>query len=866
MTLEQIQKVLGPRYRLTREVGGGGMATVYLAEEQRHGRQVAIKVLSPDHSATFAAARFLREIEIVARLQHPHIVPLLDSGEAEGVLYLIMPFVEGESLRTRLGRDGRLALADVVRILADVTDALAYAHRKGIVHRDIKPDNILLAGRHALVTDFGVAKAVSDATVAPRQLTVGVALGTPTYMAPEQATADPAMDHRVDLYALGVVGYEMLAGRPPFDGPSPQAILTAHVLDDPAPVTEFRPETPPALAAIVARALAKRPEDRWPAADDLLRQLEPLATPSGGSTPPGVLPWRGPKPWRGWLLGVAAGIAGLVLLTRVALRPVGSPTFDGSLVQRQVTFSGMVGPAVISPDGQAVAYVDRIGERDRLQLQDLRGGAPLSLAERDHIITLAWSGDGGEIRFISGRTGSAQAEAVPRLGGPARSLGMSGVVALSPDGDRMARFPNGSPRLTLIDLHQGDSSTFMLPPFRWHTPAIWSLSGRRIAAAMATPEERRNGLVVLSLPGGQARIALRDSVWIGSPAWSGRDDVLYYLRTSGQLADLMVVSLDRDGVARGAPRVLVAGLSLPLDLFTPLTVSHDGRRFLYTKVDHWSNLALLTLDDWRRGRTPTPVTTGSALHIQARFSPDGKMIAFTRDEAEGTSLRTMPSAGGVAIEVARFDQGGAPDWSPDGSTIVIPAYGTDRRMWLRLLPVGGGPGRSLLAGGVGWDLGWTAGSLVAIQSAGNRSVLLIDPATGVGRGVPLPDTGGWSFRPRFTPDGRRLAYLWYRSPQMGVYTVQPGDTVAHLLHAGTWFPLRWSRDGQGLFLASDATLGDSVTVISVAADGSGSNTLAVLHPGQGVADISPDGRTLLLNLDQKRADAWLIERVDSLVH
>ena len=203
-------------------------------------------------------------------------MPLLDSGEAGGLFYLVMPLVEGESLRARLVREGPLPVRDVLRIIADVADALAYAHRKGIIHRDIKPDNILLAGRHALVADFGVAKAMSEALGTDRNLTGGVALGTPAYMAPEQATADPALDHRVDLYALGILAYELLTGRPPFDGDTPHEVLTAQVLDPPVPVSERRPDTPAALAALVMRALQKDPAARWATADELLPQLDEL--------------------------------------------------------------------------------------------------------------------------------------------------------------------------------------------------------------------------------------------------------------------------------------------------------------------------------------------------------------------------------------------------------------------------------------------------------------------------------------------------------------------------------------------------------------------------------------------------------------
>jgi len=237
------------------------MATVYLAEDIKHRRKVALKVLRPELAATLGPARFVREIEIAAQLQHPHILPLLDSGEAAGFLYYVMPYIDGESLRDRLSKKGELPLAEATRLLRDVADALSYAHGRGVVHRDIKPDNVMLSGRHALVMDFGVAKAVSEATGRNSLTSVGIALGTPTYMAPEQAAADPNVDHRADIYALGVMGYELLAGRPPFVGMTPQQVLAAHVTEAPKPVIELRPTCPPSLAETVMRCLAKRPTD-----------------------------------------------------------------------------------------------------------------------------------------------------------------------------------------------------------------------------------------------------------------------------------------------------------------------------------------------------------------------------------------------------------------------------------------------------------------------------------------------------------------------------------------------------------------------------------------------------------------------------
>jgi serine/threonine-protein kinase len=258
---------------------------VFVAEETALGRRVVVKVLPPDLAAGLNVGRFRREIQLAASLQHPHVVPLLAAGQAEGLLFFTMPLVEGESLRTKLAREGEQPIGESVRLLRDIVDALAYAHGHGVVHRDIKPDNILVSHHHALVTDFGVAKALSESTGGATLTSAGVALGTPAYMAPEQAAADPHTDHRADIYAVGALAYEMLSGRPPFTGPTAQSVLAAHVTKPPEPLEAARSSVPPGLAALVMRCLEKKPADRWQTAEELLGQLEAMATPSGGMQP-----------------------------------------------------------------------------------------------------------------------------------------------------------------------------------------------------------------------------------------------------------------------------------------------------------------------------------------------------------------------------------------------------------------------------------------------------------------------------------------------------------------------------------------------------------------------------------------------------
>ncbi|HWP36281.1 MAG TPA: protein kinase [Gemmatimonadales bacterium] len=289
---DRLAAALGSGYRIEKELGGGGMSRVFLAEEVELARRVVIKVLPPEMSAGVNVDRFRREIQLAAKLQHPHVVQLLTAGASGDLLYYVMPFIQGESLRAKLAREGELPISEAARILREVVDALAYAHRHGVVHRDIKPDNVLLSEGHAVVTDFGVAKAVSESTGAGSSLTsLGVALGTPAYMAPEQAVADPHVDHRADIYAVGVLAYEMLCGRLPFAASTPQGLLAAHVTEAPEPATRHRATVPEGLNALIMRCLAKKAADRWQRAEELLPQLDVVLTPAtGGITPTGTKP------------------------------------------------------------------------------------------------------------------------------------------------------------------------------------------------------------------------------------------------------------------------------------------------------------------------------------------------------------------------------------------------------------------------------------------------------------------------------------------------------------------------------------------------------------------------------------------------
>ena len=382
---DQLQQTLSGSYRLERELGGGGMSRVFLAEETALGRRVVVKVLPPEVVAGVNADRFKREIQVAARLQHPHIVPVLSSGEMDGIPYYTMPYVDGESVRARLMR-GPLTITEIIGILRDVAKALAYAHERGIVHRDIKPDNVLLSGGSATVTDFGIAKAIAAARSnpgdnRPETLTqIGSSIGTPAYMAPEQAAADPSTNHRADIYAFGCTAYEMLAGRPPFVEKSPQRLLAAQMSDTPQPITTLRADTPPALAELVMRCLEKDQDARPQQAAQLVQVLETVTSGSGHTPMPAVL-LSGRGMLGKALAAYAMAFVFVAILAKASIVAIGLPdwVFPGALI---VMALGL--PVILF-----TAYVHRTARHAMTQTPTYTPGGSAAPAPHGTMATLA---------------------------------------------------------------------------------------------------------------------------------------------------------------------------------------------------------------------------------------------------------------------------------------------------------------------------------------------------------------------------------------------------------------------------------------------------------------------------------------------
>ncbi|MEO8140689.1 MAG: protein kinase, partial [Gemmatimonadota bacterium] len=870
--LTRLQTAIGDRYRIERELGHGGMATVYLALDLRHDRQVAVKVLRPELAAVIGAERFLAEIKTTAALQHPHILPLFDSGEAAGQLFYVMPLIEGESLRDRLIREKQLPIADAVRIASEVAGALDYAHRRGVIHRDIKPENILLHDGRALVADFGIALAASKAGNS-RMTETGMSLGTPHYMAPEQAMGEREITARADIYALGCVTYEMLTAEPPFQGATAQAIIARVMTESPRSLTLQRHTIPPQVEAAVLTAIEKLPADRFGTAAEFAAALSGTAERRDGVT--AALHYRRTvlPPSRLTVLAVSVAIVATALAAWGWFRP---GSISGKAVRRyalelpgsEAVSPRGVGGLVFSPDGSRLAYIGGgpngsfpIWMRERNQLH----GQPLP--GTDNSGSLSWSPDGRRIAYIDFADGKPRLRVIGADGSApetvADSLVASGGTTWGPDGYLystgsyggrigIVRVPaaGGVPvPVTMIDSTTNAFAHLypaLLPNNRGLLFTIWYGPARPTETEIAVANLKTGAFKVLQR-GIRARYLSTGHILIA--------------RTDGTLA---AVPFDQDRMVTTGPLVpVVAGLEVETNVFQNFDVAGDGS--LGYLAGQPGDVREKVQPVWvtRDGRM-SAIDTGwivtRPFNGGLSLSPDGHRLAIA-----------VAGQNSADIWIKQLDHGPLsrltfeeflkyrPSWTPDGRSVsyVVDPGNNNASIYVKRADGSGAAQRLLISERSLAEAIWSSDQrwLVVRTTLPTRDILGLQPGVDSTLVMIVASPRFEERAASLSPDGRWIAYQSDESGQDEIY-VRPFPKADNgrwqISAAGGSEPL-WGRSGREIFFRSLA--GEMMTApVTATTTFSSSGAPRALFstkgyattPGNRAYDVSPDDQRFVM--------------------
>jgi Tol biopolymer transport system component len=828
-------------YRIVREIGAGGMGIVYQAEDITLTRQVALKILPPELAADpDRRSRFAREARAVAALNHPNIVTVHSVEEAGGVHFITMELVKGVTLADALPHQG-LGIGRFFEIAIPLSDAVATAHQHGITHRDLKPANVMIAddGR-VKVLDFGLAKSMeTDRAGNLSTLTataVGQTVGTPAYMSPEQAQGAP-VDARSDIFSLGIVLYEMLTGRRPFDGSNPASIISAILRDTPSPITEQRPAVPRAVSRLVDRCLAKNPVDRFQSALDLRHRLEEVQqeVDSGEAFPAApAARQRRAKPGAAALAGVTALVAAAVAAWLAFGRDDAIPPAGVRNAVQVTSALDVESYPTWSPDGQRLAYqaAERLmaAEVHDIWIVQLGSGEPVNLTKDSPADDQrpSWSPDGREIAFVSDRDGDRGVFIVPALGGnPRKVLAMPGAVGgvwsapqWAPDGTRLFVAANYSNRnaVLIVRLDTLETSRIELPTH--DSPRCWDLTvradGRRFAyleAGAGNPELSR--LWTIDVSGGEP-VPLTDgrtSVW--SPSWSRDGLTLFYVSNRGGSWDLWQQQVTDDGRPAGEPVPVTAGLGV-----RSVAVTADGTRLAYSQGGTVSSvLRAPILEDRPAVWNDVSLVTSGRTHIEmVDISPDAQQLVVSSDRRGNQDLWVLPAGGG---EMTPLTTDPTPDWnprwSPDGGEIVFYGYRSGNRdIWV--MPARGGPARQLTT----------------------------DPA--------------FDWFPSWSPDSREIAFVSQRGGGQAVWIVAAGGGEARRLTQGA--APDWSPDGEWLVVVREGRL------FRVPRDGGEPVQLSDGRHQAQTPRVSRDGRSVFYSVvvgPREQQDLWRLSLADGAI-
>ena len=853
-----ITAALSDRYVIEREIGSGGMAVVYLARDRKLDREVALKVLRPELGAVLGSERFLAEIKISARLDHPHILTLIDSGEIDGLLYYVLPFVRGESLRGKLDREKQLGLDEALTITKQVASALDYAHRQGLVHRDIKPENILIQEGEAMLTDFGIALAVKEAG-GNRLTQTGLSLGTPQYMSPEQATGDRGIDARSDVYSLASVLYEMLAGEPPVTGASAQSMIAKLMTERPTHLRVLRDTVPPAVDEAVSKALAKTPADRFASAGDFARALD--ARPAAEAPHATAAP--GPRRRTSMLVGVAAIALAAIAVGGVYAMRARKPAHVSTAVlgqKTQLTLSGNVLVPAISPDGKQLAYVVKTCASEActfsVVVQDVGGSTTRSVLDgASSIYYLEWSPDRRNMEFQGTMNGRAGTYLLSALGGPPKFL-TAGFATFFAGGDSLLLGPPYRPDSTYWIRVAGLDG---VPRDSFHVDGV----GQGVAAISSMPGTDWIVSLVLQQPHGLWQVTNRHGKVIdhvvnactcGGVATS---DAVWLSRAGGGTGESIV----RIAMDRATGKLATHQDTMATGLFTNFSLTSDGAGMVMDEGTFDFNVYALDMADVVAGRVSESHRVAQASNpVDATVSPDGARLLLQRRVPIGgghAELRfsLMPFGGGTETPLPIPGSVRHAIWS-DSVTVAV-ALQTPGGLRLAEVDVRSGAQRnamdlpdSTIAFGRPLRDGWAwipaSGDRINVKRGGTMSS--------------YPEPKWYAFLYEFTVDAaNEHVYISGQDratgDSMGVSAISlaDGSSTPWMSMVGEYGSVRMLGDGS-LFLVAPVSAA-SLSYFKLAGPGK------VQHIGTSSRyqrlSVSSDMKRGTVQLRDYRADAWL---------
>jgi serine/threonine protein kinase len=850
------------------------MGKVYRVEDRKIKEEIALKLIKPEiASDKKTIERFSNELKIARKIRHKNVCGMYDLNEEKGTHYITMEYVPGEDLKS-LVRRVKFDIGTSIKIAKQICEGLSEAHRLGVIHRDLKPSNIMIDKEgNARIMDFGIARSLSSQGITG----AGIMIGTPEYMSPEQVEGKE-VDPRSDIYSFGVVLYEMVTGRLPFEGDAPLSIAVKHKSEEPPDPRELNAQIPEDLSRLILKCMEKENVKRYQSAGEVSAALSSIE--GGISATEKEVPRRKPMTLREItakfslkklfipaLVFVALAILisiSVVIINRLPSEKPFLPT------HKQLTYTGNTSSPAISPDGKFIAYANQESfDEQAIFVQDIVSEHSIEVFRMMGCLNLRWTPDSSQI-CVSGRglDSNMGLFIIPRLGGRSRKAqDFFPYFTWSPDGTQFAGAYNiGSKEIEIVDKATGDiKSIHLTGDFTWLSDIEWSPLGHLIL--FLTNDKEKYTIRTINTDGSNQQKVVEESRKLSSTRWSPEGDAIFYLRGEREKELLSIrVSPDAGKPLKSPSLVLPALQAGPSFSFTS-----DGKKLVYTRKHIYSNLWLTTFGNSGDSSAieTKQLTTGTLLNYFPSISPDGRQIVFSRGDGEKSNIYVMPIEGGSPTQITFMDSyNTSPVWSPDGKHIAF-ACKEDEAFNVWKVSVQGRRPFQFTESEISLDtpwITWSPGENILYQRPGNRNFHILNPETG--EEVPLvqDESVGWIFFPIYSPDRKRVAVHWNHKDGPGLWVISLDDSSSFFIKKDFLMPIGWSADGKWVY--SYKKTGGTIKIFMVEIESGQERTVLTIPFTFELGDpdflcMSPGGKHFVIPVTKVNSDVWLIENFDS---